>query len=110
PRNERRGRAGELTAPVRRAVLVVDNAKLVALGGEALDRRQEIPAAARVHPARAEDERQAAGRFDGTFAFELARSVHVEWSRGRRFVARLGARAVEDVVGRIVDDECVEAP
>src|SRR5574337_891152 len=54
-RDELRRRARELTAPVGRAVLIVDDAKLVALAREALDCRQEIPARGRIDPARTKD-------------------------------------------------------
>ena len=105
------GAAGATVARLRRrrhARLVVDHAhRLVRLGLSA-DDLVEIRRARAVDPARAQDEIPAAARRDGALALELGRGVVAD--RARLIVFGIGrARfAVEDVVGRIVNQQRAE--
>src|SRR5438874_1434898 len=96
-------------APVRRAVLVVHHPQLIALASEPLDGKQEILAAQTVHPARAQYQIRAAARRHCLLAFQLAASVDAQRIGGRGLFVGRGSSAVENIVGRIVDEQSTAA-
>src|SRR3954468_16758240 len=90
-------------------MLVADDAQLVALESQSLDRRQEVVTAPSVDPAHAKDVGFRPGVEDALVAGELARAVGVDWASGIRLDVSARARAVEDVVGGLVDEERSQA-
>ena len=99
---------GDGPAPGGRADLIVHDAQLLALARQPQDGQQEILAAARIDPARPEDQAGPTCRLDGSLASELARPVYARRIRRVRLQVRLRLGAVEDVIGRIVDEQRTE--
>ena len=89
----------------RCAGLVVDYPQLVPLAGQAQDRAHEVGAMHAVDPAGAEHV-VAAGGGGGLLAGQLGGSVDAQRRGDVGLDVGAGLRAVEDVVGGIVDQQC----
>ena len=100
-----RHRRGEMPGVGRAAALVVDDRDLVALGAEPEHRPDEVVPDRPEEPRGADDPRLAAG---GRLAVELRAAVGAERIRRVGLDVRLALRAVEDVVGREVDERHAE--
>lgn len=102
------GGVSEQRGSRRSAELVCDDAEFVSTGGKAQNGFDEIFAVCAEDPARAENEvvRPAGG--EGFFACELGFAIDAERIRGVLFVVGGWFCAVEDIVGRVVDDESAE--
>jgi hypothetical protein len=101
------GDVGQEFGAGRGADLVGDDFQLVALFRQTQHGLGEVGAARGVDPAGAEDEvARAAG--DGLFAFELGLAIDAERAGGVGLFPRRRAAAVEDVVGRVVDEPGAE--
>ena len=99
-----RGR-GEVADVGRGAALVVDDRDLVPLGAEAQHRAQEVVPGRAEEPRRAHDPGPLARR---RLAVELRAAVAPTRVRAVRLDVRLALAAVEDVVGREVDERRAE--
>ena len=98
-------RAGEMAGPRRAADLVGHDGDLVALRAEREHRVDEVAAAGAEQPRRAHDRVRGVGRATRALARELRRAVDAERADGVGLEPRLALGAVEDVVGRDVDDQ-----
>ena len=97
-------RLGQVADVGRRAQLVGDHAHLVALGAEPQHRPDEVRAGPAEEPRAAHDPALA----HLALALELRAAVDRERARLVGLDVRLALRAVEDVVGRVVDDRHAE--
>src|SRR5438067_2160003 len=88
----------------RNAALIVDHAQRLARLCLARDGEKEVPAAWPVHPARAQDEMSAAALDDRALAGELGAAVDAERIRRIVFDVSTTLRAVEDIVGGVVNE------
>lgn len=104
PRRRMQDRVGDVERGCRIAPLIGDDRDLVAVTGQPQHRLDEVLAEGAVDPGRAQDEVARVGRRHGRFAGELGGAVDAE--RRGRVGFDIGAvpGAVEDIVGRQVDD------
>src|SRR6266478_4863857 len=103
--HEHRGRVRQGTCPVGCADLICDNSQFVALGGKPSHRRQEVLAAKSVDPAGTQYQTWPPGRGDRALSAKLAATVSVDGTGDGLLVVRCRCFAVENVVGRVVNQD-----
>ena len=90
------------------AELVGDDTELVSVGSETEDGFDEVFPVRADDPACAENEVVSTTGCEGFFAFELGFAIDSKRIRGVLFAVGGGFCAIEDIVGRIVDNESAE--
>ena len=102
------GGVGEECCSGGSAELVGDDAEFVPTRGKSEDGFDEVFPVGAEDPAGSENEMIGATGGQGFFTCELGLAVDAERVRGIGFVVGGGFSAIENVVGRIVDNECAE--
>src|SRR5438309_3333810 len=103
--DEHRCRVRQGTCPVGCADLICDNSQLVALGSEPSHRGQEVLAAKSVDPAGTQYQTWSPGSGDRALSAKLAATVSVDGTGNGLLVVRCRRFAVENVVGRVVNQD-----
>src|SRR5437660_6515640 len=100
-----RGRVRESPGAGRRSDLIGYNAQFFFFLKQTPNSEKEIPAARRIHPARAQYQMRAADVVNRLLSGELAAAVGAEGVGAVLLDIRRIFRSVEDVIGRIVEEQ-----
>src|SRR5256885_3782868 len=103
--HEHRCRVRQGTCPIGCADLICDNSQLVTLGGKPSHRRQKVLAAKSVDPAGTQYQTCPPGGGDRALSAKLAAAGGVDGMGDRMLVVRCRCFAVENVVGRVVNQD-----
>ena len=106
--NERRRCLSKRACPIGNADLIGHDSQFVAFCAEATHRQKKIAAAKTVDPTCSQNDCRGVRSGNRTLARQLALAIHVQRVRCRILIVGRHLRAIEYVVGRIVNQQCAD--